>query len=68
MAISAQQFKQMQERVSGTRRTAVPVLEETFVSRTQSNKLILGIDPSLRAETLSLEEFARLAAQWMAPE
>jgi crossover junction endodeoxyribonuclease RuvC len=48
MAISVQQFKQMQERVSGTRRLASPVLEQTLVSKTHSNKLILGIDPSLR--------------------
>ena len=48
MAISAQQFKQMQERVSGARRVAAPVLEQTLASRGGSNKLILGVDPSLR--------------------
>jgi crossover junction endodeoxyribonuclease RuvC len=48
MAISAQQFKQMQDRVSGARRVATPVLDQTLVPRVGSNRLILGIDPSLR--------------------
>ena len=48
VGISLQQFKQMTERVSGSRaRSAAPVLEPTR-RRTGGAEIILGIDPSLR--------------------
>jgi len=48
MGISPQQFKQIQDRLGGARRSAAPVLERTFSSRANSHGLILGLDPSLR--------------------
>lgn len=47
MGISLQQFKQMKDRVGGSRRSATPVLEPD-VCRTKIHQVILGVDPSLR--------------------
>jgi crossover junction endodeoxyribonuclease RuvC len=48
VGISLQQFKQMSDRVSGSRiRAAAPVLEPTR-RRTGGTEVILGVDPSLR--------------------
>jgi crossover junction endodeoxyribonuclease RuvC len=48
MGISPLQFKQMQDRLSGSRRVAAPVLEPTVIPRGIPAKVILGLDPSLR--------------------
>jgi crossover junction endodeoxyribonuclease RuvC len=48
MAITPLQFKQMQERVGGTRRTSAPVHERMVVVAAQKGQVILGVDPSLR--------------------
>jgi crossover junction endodeoxyribonuclease RuvC len=59
MGISPQQFKQMQDRLSGSRRIAAPVLDQTFASRAASPKLILGLDPSLRGTGYGIIRTAR---------
>src|SRR4051812_11339144 len=48
MGISPQQYKQIQDRLGGARRVATPLLEGAFSARSNSNDLILGLDPSLR--------------------
>src|SRR5260370_38638520 len=48
MGITPLQFKQMQERLGGSRRAAAPVFERTDPVRAQSHQVILGVDPSLR--------------------
>jgi crossover junction endodeoxyribonuclease RuvC len=49
MGITPQQFKQMEERLSGTRRVAAPVCERTAPSGVSPHQVMLGLDPSLRA-------------------
>jgi crossover junction endodeoxyribonuclease RuvC len=48
MGITPQQFKQMQERLGPGRRTAAPVLTQSFSVTHTGNQVILGVDPSLR--------------------
>ena len=48
MGITPQQFQQMQQRLVQPRRTAVPLLERTASANSNSNAVILGVDPSLR--------------------
>src|SRR5260370_32250889 len=48
MGITPFQFKQMQERLGGSRRVATPLLEGTAPTRAQAHQVILGVDPSLR--------------------
>jgi len=48
MGITPQQFRQMQERLGSPRRSAVPVFERTAPLSANSNRIILGLDPSLR--------------------
>jgi crossover junction endodeoxyribonuclease RuvC len=48
MGITPQQFKQLEERVSGSRRVAAPVLESTPIRSASTCSVILGLDPSLR--------------------
>jgi crossover junction endodeoxyribonuclease RuvC len=50
MGVTPQQFEQMKSRLSGAKkRSASPVLENSYQSSTVSNhQIILGIDPSLR--------------------
>jgi crossover junction endodeoxyribonuclease RuvC len=48
MGITPQQFKQIQSRLSGPRRMAVPVLAPSSVAGPRLYETILGIDPSLR--------------------
>ena len=59
MAISPQQFKQIQDRLSGARRVAAPVLEQTFGSRPGAHGLILGLDPSLRGTGFGIIRVAK---------
>ena len=59
MGITAQQFKQMQERLGGPRRVATPVLEKTVSSSAQSQQVILGLDPSLRGTGFGVIRLAR---------
>lgn len=48
MAITKQQYEQLKARVSGTRRVAAPIFDATCQPRVK-NRIILGIDPSLRS-------------------
>src|SRR5262245_37590191 len=48
MGITPEQFRQMQQRVAETGRTARPVVEPTRPSEARRHALILGLDPSLR--------------------
>ncbi len=48
MGITPKQFRQMQERLGSPRRIAMPVFERTASLSAHSNRIILGLDPSLR--------------------
>jgi len=48
MGITPQQFKQIEERLSGRRRVAAPIFEATPVSPASQRQVIIGLDPSLR--------------------
>jgi len=48
MGITPQQFRQMQERLGGTRRTPAMLLQPTMPVRERTTQIILGIDSSLR--------------------
>jgi crossover junction endodeoxyribonuclease RuvC len=48
MGITPQQFQQMQKRLGTPSRTAVPVFERTAPTSANGQKVILGVDPSLR--------------------
>jgi crossover junction endodeoxyribonuclease RuvC len=49
MGITPQQFKVIQERVGGRgRRMAAPVFEQPAIGNSGSQRIILGLDPSLR--------------------
>ncbi len=48
MGITPQQFSQMQSRLGGVRRGAVPVFESTSPGKATCHQVILGLDPSLR--------------------
>jgi crossover junction endodeoxyribonuclease RuvC len=48
MGVTPHQFKQMQERLAGSRRVAAPVFERVVKVPLASRKVILGLDPSLR--------------------
>jgi len=48
MGITPQQFKQMQERLGGSRRAPMPVFGRTVAAGGRAHQVILGLDPSLR--------------------
>jgi len=48
VGITPQEYKQLQNRLSGSRRTAAPVLAPSASASARSTVIILGIDPSLR--------------------
>jgi len=48
VGITPQQFEQMKSRVSGVKRAAVPVFEGGYRLSANGQRVILGIDPSLR--------------------
>jgi crossover junction endodeoxyribonuclease RuvC len=48
MGITPQQFKQLEERLSGGRRTATPVFQRAPLPAASTHNVILGLDPSLR--------------------
>ncbi len=58
MAITARQFEQMQKRVAGTNRVAVPVFESSGQAASR-HRVILGIDPSLRGTGYGVIRMAR---------
>lgn len=48
MGVTPQQFKQMQQRLTGGPRVAAPVLERSLPATCGSHQVIIGVDPSLR--------------------
>jgi crossover junction endodeoxyribonuclease RuvC len=68
MGITPQQFKQMQERLGGTRRVAAPLIEATAVTSNGARqaKVILGVDPSLRGTGYGVIRTARVTAETLA--
>jgi crossover junction endodeoxyribonuclease RuvC len=48
VGITPQEYKQLQDRLSGSRRTAAPVMESSLSGTVRASVVILGIDPSLR--------------------
>src|SRR4051812_33052969 len=59
MGITPQQLKQMQERLSGTRRAAQPVFERSTMPLADAKTKILGLDPSLRGTGYGIIRTAR---------
>ncbi len=59
MGITPLQFKQMQERAAGTRRSAAPVFERTNSVGKTVHKTILGLDPSLRGTGYGVIQMAK---------
>jgi crossover junction endodeoxyribonuclease RuvC len=59
VGISAQQFKQMQARLTGSPRGAQPVLAPTPDGGLSANAVILGLDPSLRGTGYGVIQVAR---------
>jgi crossover junction endodeoxyribonuclease RuvC len=66
MGITPLQFKQMQERLGGSRRAPAPVLERTTPLRAQAHQVILGLDPSLRGTGYGVLRVARGSPQALA--
>jgi crossover junction endodeoxyribonuclease RuvC len=48
VGITPQQFKQLQQRLSRSRRSATPILARTAPANARARQVILGLDPSLR--------------------
>ncbi len=48
MGVTPQQFKQMEERLGGSRRPARPLLERGSSAGVTRHQVLLGLDPSLR--------------------
>jgi len=59
MGVTPQQFKQMQERLSGGRRVAAPVFDRTLKAPLASRQIILGLDPSLRGTGYGIIRIAK---------
>lgn len=48
VGISVRQFKQMEERLGGSARAALPAMETGLRRAATSHQIVLGVDPSLR--------------------
>ena len=59
MGITPQQFKQMQERLGGAKRAAMPVFERTLHTSGKAQSIILGLDPSLRGTGYGVIQFEK---------
>jgi crossover junction endodeoxyribonuclease RuvC len=60
MGITAQQFEQLQKRLSGAKQTATPVHESSYQhGNTNNHQVILGVDPSLRGTGFGVIQLAR---------
>src|SRR5881628_2728708 len=66
MGITAQQFAQMKDRLSGHHRLASPVMEGAQGTRRCHHEVILGIDPSLRGTGYGLIRTAKPHPQTLA--
>jgi len=59
MGITPQQFKRMEERLSGARRAAAPVFESSLRLNSNAHQVILGLDPSLRGTGFGVIRLAK---------
>jgi crossover junction endodeoxyribonuclease RuvC len=59
VGISAEQFRQMQDRVRARARRAAPALEPSPTGRLENGTVILGLDPSLRGTGYGVLKLAR---------
>jgi len=66
MAITPQQFKQMQERLGAPRRAATTVFERTQPANGTVHQVILGLDPSLRGTGYGVIRWSRPVPQTLA--
>jgi crossover junction endodeoxyribonuclease RuvC len=66
MAITPQQFKQMQERLRAPRRAATAVFERTQPANGAIHQVILGLDPSLRGTGYGVIRWSRPVPQTLA--
>src|SRR6266481_3458595 len=66
MGITPHQFKQMQERLGGVRRGAMPVFGPTAGVRLRPHQIILGLDPSLRGTGYGVIQLAKPCPQTLA--
>ena len=66
MSVTPQQFKQMEERLSGTRRAARPVFEGGGSRGLPRHELLLGLDPSLRGTGYGVIRLAKPYPQTLA--
>ncbi len=63
MGITAQQFQQLQQRLNRTKPVAAPVLESQLGAPAKKHRVILGIDPSLRATGYGIVRMGKPHAQ-----
>jgi len=66
MGITPLQFKQMQERLGGSRRAATPVFERTAPATVSAHRVVLGLDPSLRGTGYGVIRLAKATPQALA--
>ena len=59
MGITLQQFEQLKNRVSGTRRVPVSAFESSTTPKVNAHRIILGIDPSLRGTGYGIIRLAK---------
>jgi crossover junction endodeoxyribonuclease RuvC len=59
MAITPRQFEQIQARLSGSKRTPVPVFADSYRAGSDRNQIIIGVDPSLRGTGYGVIQLAR---------
>jgi crossover junction endodeoxyribonuclease RuvC len=66
VGITPQAFRQMQERLGNSRRSAAPVFERAAPSNTRESQIILGLDPSLRGTGYGVIRLASPVPQTLA--
>jgi len=65
VGVTPQQFEQMQNRVSGTRRAAAPVFDRSLCGPA-NHQVVLGVDPSLRGTGFGVIRLAKPHPQALA--
>jgi crossover junction endodeoxyribonuclease RuvC len=66
VGITPQQFNQMQQRLSSSKRAAGPVFERTVPTAPRAHLVILGLDPSLRGTGFGIIRLAKPVPQTLA--
>jgi crossover junction endodeoxyribonuclease RuvC len=66
MGITAQQFKQMQERVARAPRAVTPAFQSSPASRLDAGAVVLGLDPSLRGTGYGVIQLAKARPRTLA--